>query len=91
MPQNKGVESAMRTKKKLPMKTRTAHISTFGSFRPHCPSDSEGYIEYHDSPRYSKATPAQLNEWGASRFKLIRNAVALERACRALEKWQKGN
>lgn len=73
------------------MKTRFSHISTFGSFRPQCPRDSEGYIEYHDSTRYAKATPAQLNEWAASRFALIRNAVALERARRALEQWQKGN
>lgn len=46
-----------------------------------------GYIEYHDSPRYSKASDSQLDEWQESPNKLIRNAARIELANRKLRAW----
>lgn len=75
------------------MKTRTTHISNFGSFRPvGLVSDWNGYAEYHESPRYAKASDSELRAWmEESPRSLIRNAAAIEIAERALVEWRKGN
>jgi hypothetical protein len=72
------------------MKTRTYHISNLGSFSPACPSDGQGYITVHDSPRYASASEGQLRDWSEnSRYAAIRVAAATEIAERALEEWRK--
>jgi hypothetical protein len=71
------------------MKTRTYHVSNFGSFRPNAVADTEGYVTYHDSPRYRKATIVQLEEWAENgRTLAVRNAAATEIAQRALNTWR---
>lgn len=73
------------------MKTATYHVSNYGSFRPDATTDTDGYVTYHDSPRYAKATNEQLREWLDSRNEAVRNAAATEIASRKLQKWQEGN
>lgn len=73
------------------MKTKSYHISNLGSYAPSQIADSNGYVTYHDSERYSKATDEQLAEWAESRVKAVRNAAITEQAERELSKWQKGN
>jgi hypothetical protein len=68
------------------MKKDITHISNFGSFAP-IGANALGYIEYHDSPRYSKASDSQLDEWQESPNKLIRNAARIELANRGLRAW----
>ena len=46
-----------------------------------------GYIEYHDSPRYAKASIAQLEEWAIARIKIVRNAARIELANRKIRAW----
>lgn len=70
------------------MITRTTHITNFGRFQPECQSDEEGYIEYHDSSRYSTASEEQLDKWSRSRHTAVRTAVAVERAQRRISKWR---
>ncbi len=70
------------------MRTDKTHITTFGTFRPYTKTDTEGYIEYHDSQRYSTATDEQLETWRGSRFRLIRNAAAIEQANRQIADWR---
>jgi len=71
------------------MNTKRFHKSNLGSFGGCLPVDFFGYVTVHDSPRYETASEAQLDEWSASRFAAIRTAVTVERACRALGKWQR--
>ena len=66
------------------MKTKTTHSSYFGSFS----SGFNGYIEYHDSPRYSKASEQELENWTQSRFEVVRNAARIELKNRAIEAWR---
>ena len=74
------------------MKTRTTHVSNFGSFRPvGIVTDWNGYAEYHDSPRYAKAADDELRACMESPRSLIRNAAAIELAERGLNEWRKGN
>lgn len=73
------------------MKTKSYHISNLGSFAPSSANVENGYVTYHDSPRYGKASDEQLEEWAGSRTKAVRNAAVTEQAERALAKWQKGN
>ena len=71
------------------MKTRNYHVSNLGSYAPQgATQDSQGYITYHDSPRYGIATEEQLAEWSGSRTMAVRNAAVTEIAERALAKWQ---
>jgi len=72
------------------MKTKSYHKSNLGSFAPSI-STNDGYIVYHDSPRYGKASEEQLEAWAESRIKAVSNAALTEQAERALSQWQKGN
>jgi len=80
-----------KTQTKIKMKTRSYHISNLGSYAPSHIADSNGYVTYHDSDRYGKATDEQLEEWAESRIKAVRNAAITEQAERKLAEWQKGN
>lgn len=71
------------------MKTKSYHVSNLGSYAPPgATQNGQGYITYHDSPRYAKATEEQLAEWSASRNQAVRNAALTEIAERALAVWQ---
>lgn len=72
------------------MKTRSYHISNFGRYAPIHIADASGFVTYHDSDRYGKATDQQLGEWSESRIKAVRNAAITEQAERKLEEWRKG-
>jgi hypothetical protein len=72
------------------MKTKSYHKSNLGSFAPAI-STNDGYIVYHDSPRYGKATEEQLEAWAESRIKAVSNAARTEQAERALNEWRKNN
>ena len=72
------------------MKTKKYHQSNLGSYAPAGASrDSQGYITYHESPRYSSASREQLDAWADSRTAVVRNAALTEIAERALEEWRK--
>ena len=74
------------------MKTKTTHTSNFGSFRPAASVDTDGYITYHASPRYAAADSSQLREWADyGRAEAVRNAAAVEIACREVAEWQEAN
>ena len=69
------------------MKKLTVHKSSFGKFAP-IGANVNGYIEYHDSPRYSRATNAQLEEWASdARMQIVRNAARIELANRKIRSW----
>lgn len=70
------------------MKTRTYHITNLGSFAPRGCAGQDGYVIYHDSPRYAKATEGQLATWRESRSKAVRNAALTEIAERSLQVWR---
>lgn len=70
------------------MKTKHYHISNLGSFGHSIPTDANGYVTYHDSPRYAKATEDQLEAWAMSRSPAVRAAARTEQAERALEQWR---
>jgi hypothetical protein len=70
------------------MKTRSYHISNLGSYAPSHIADNNGYVTYHDSDRYGKATDEQLEEWAESRTTAVRNAAITEQAERKLAEWQ---
>ncbi len=72
------------------MKTKSYYKSNLGSFSPAI-STNDGYITYHDSPRYAKATAEQLEKWAGSNLKAVRNAALTEQAERALGEWRKNN
>ena len=57
------------------MKTRTYHISNFGSFAPSGVDCVNGYVTIHYSDRYSSATVEQLNTWTTSRLSAVRGAL----------------
>lgn len=73
------------------MNTKCYHISNFGSFAPEVEADANGYVTYHESERYAKASNAQLREWLGSRIKAVRNAAATEIAQRKLNQWRNSN
>ena len=68
------------------MKTASYHSTNLGSF-----AFATGYVTYHVSPRYAKATDEQLAEWTNSKLKAVRNAARTEQAERAIREWRKGN
>ena len=71
------------------MKTRSFHISNFGSFAPAVTTDTEGYVTIHDSPRYGAASDEQLESWSSNgRTEAVRNAAATEIAERRLNEWR---
>jgi hypothetical protein len=71
------------------MKTKTYHHTNLGSYFPARASvDSSGFVTYHDSPRYSRATESQLRDWADSRIGSVRNAAVTEMAERDLEAWR---
>ena len=70
------------------MKTKSYHSSNMGSYGAGLPTNSNGYVTIHDSPRYDTATDEQLAEWAASRIKAVRAAALTERAERAVRKWR---
>ena len=72
------------------MKVRTVHVNNFGNFAPPG-SDYQGYITYHDDPRYEEATDAQLQQWLNSNVPLVQAAVRVERANRAIQRWRENS
>lgn len=70
------------------MKVKTYHISNFGSLAPRGVSQENGYVKYHDSPRYSDSNLEQLHDWANSNNYLIRNAARTELAERNVQTWQ---
>lgn len=44
------------------MKTARTHITNFGSFLPAFRHDFQGYITYHDSPKYNAMTKDELRQ-----------------------------
>lgn len=71
------------------MKTKSYHYTILGCYTPgSAKRDSEGYVTYHDSPRYAGATAGQLDEWSESRTTAVHNAAVTEIAERALKIWQ---
>lgn len=70
------------------MKTKSYHHTDLGSYAPSgATRDSQGYIVYHDSPRYSRATEEQLRQWSETG---VRNAALTEQAERSLAQWRAG-
>ena len=51
-------------------------IGKFGGGIP----NRDGYVTYHVSPRYAKASEAQLAEWAESRMAPVRSAALTEQA-----------
>ena len=72
------------------LKTRSFHASNMGSFSPTYLADQDGYITIHDSPRYKKASEAQLAEWRKSRAWVIKAAAIVELAEREIQRWRDG-
>lgn len=72
------------------MRTKSYHKSNLGSFAPSI-STNDGYIVYHDSPRYGTASEEQLEAWAESRLRAVSNAARTEQAERALNEWRKNN
>jgi hypothetical protein len=71
------------------MKTKSYHHTALGSYTPAgATRDGQGYVTYHDSPRYAAATEDQLDAWSESRTTPVRNAALTEIAERALKVWQ---
>lgn len=70
------------------MKTKTYHVMNLGCFAPVGLADAEGYVTYHDSPRYAKASEAKLREWEGSRVAAVRAAAVTEIAERDLQRWR---
>jgi hypothetical protein len=70
------------------MKTSTYHITHFGSFAPNI-ADGDGYVTYHCSERYQRATDAQLAMWAESRYTAVRNAALTEQCERRLAAWRR--
>jgi hypothetical protein len=73
------------------MKTKSFHSSNMGSYGAGLPTNSNGYVTIHDSPRYAKATEEQLAEWAESRTHAVRAAALTEQAERGLREWRQGN
>lgn len=70
------------------MKTKTYHVSNLGSFGGGVSPDTNGYVTYHDSPRYARGTAEQLAEWAESPVRAIRNAAKTEMAERGIQDWR---
>jgi len=72
------------------MKTKTYHVSRMGNMVSlPVRSNVNGYVTYHDSPRYRTATDEQLAEWAEyGRTLAVRNAAGTEIGCRNLAEWQ---
>lgn len=70
------------------MKTKAYHITNLGAFAPHGCAGRDGYVTYHDSPRYADATDAQLEQWVHKGRKAVRNAALTEIAERQIEQWR---
>ena len=70
------------------MKTKTYHVSNLGSFGGVVSPDANGYVTYHDSPRYDKATDKQLADWAESTIRAVRNAAKTEMAERGIREWR---
>lgn len=60
-----------------------------GSYGAYLPTDNQGYVTIHDSPRYADATEEQLAEWVESRTKAVKAAALTEQAERGLKDWQR--
>lgn len=73
------------------MKTKSFHASNMGSFGGCLPTDSQGYVTIHDSPRYARATDDQLAEWTESKMKAVCAAALTEQANRNLRDWMAKN
>ena len=73
------------------MKTKSFHASNMGSYGAGLPTDRNGYVTIHDSPRYAKATDDKLAGFADSRMKAVRAAALTEQAERGIREWQNGN
>lgn len=72
------------------MKIGRYHYTQMGSHQPRgVVKDAEGYIAYHDHPRYAAASEEQLTEWATSDHVAVRNAAATELAERRLRTWRR--
>jgi hypothetical protein len=76
------------TSTQITMKTKSFHHSNMGRFGAGLPTNTQGYVTIHDSPRYRKATDDQLGEWAESRTKAVRAAALTEQAEREIRKWR---
>ena len=70
------------------MKTAACHYSNFGVFGQSLPRCMNGYVTFHNSPRYAEASTHQLIEWEKSRLRLVRVAAKVEIASRQLQDWR---
>ena len=69
------------------MRKSSTHKSNFGSFAP-IGANANGWIEYHESARYARASIAQLEEWEAdAKMLIVRNAARIELANRKIFAW----
>jgi hypothetical protein len=73
------------------MKTKTYHISNFGSFAPSGVDAVDGYVTIHDSDRYKEASEEELGAWENSRLPAVKHAALTERAQRLLDRWRAKN
>jgi hypothetical protein len=73
------------------VRTKTYHISNFGSMAPSGVDCVDGYVTIHDSTRYSDATVAQLHTWTTSRLPAVRDAALTELANRSVQQWRNSN
>jgi len=74
------------------MKTASYHSTAFGDFAPRrATQDNQGFITYHVSARYGKASDAQLDGWAQSPLSAVRNAAVAEIGERCLGEWRRNN
>ena len=73
------------------MKTKTYHVSNFGSFAPANVDAVDGYVTIHDSDRYKEASEEELGAWENSRLPAVKHAALTERAQRLLDRWRSKN
>jgi hypothetical protein len=73
------------------MKTKTYHITNFGSFAPSGVDAVDGYVTIHDSARYAEASEEELGAWENSKLSAVRHAALTERAQRLLDRWRAKN
>lgn len=86
-----GVDSTSGLQGVIAVKTKTYHISNFGSMTPAGVDCVDGYVTIHDSTRYSDATVQQLHTWTTSRLPAVRDAALTELANREVQNWRNSN
>jgi len=73
------------------MKLSSVHVTTYGRWQYWLSdyADPCGFVTYHASRRYWDADDDQLDIWSESRLHAVRAAVAVERASRAIDEWNR--